>query len=117
MRQRRTATTGLKVTMNRAPFGGAMTAEYDAPAVALTTEIRFTAVQWVDDDRLVVRHPAGVPLGGIWLDAFTDVRPVEAGKTHLILPKKRGKRRGEDVLAFLLDALAGRAPIPKVKRR
>ena len=79
--------------------------------------LQLLSVQWVDDDRLVVRHPAGVPLGGIWLDAFTDVRPVEAGKTHLILPKKRGKRRGEDVLAFLLDALAGRAPIPKVKRR
>ncbi|HEB54021.1 MAG TPA: DEAD/DEAH box helicase, partial [bacterium] len=42
------------------------------------------AVQWVEHDRLVVRHPAGVPLGGSWLDHFREVRTVEAGKTHLM---------------------------------
>jgi len=67
-------------------------------------------VQWVEQDRIVVRHPAGHPLGGAWLDAFTDVRPVEAGKTHLILPplRKGRQRTGEEVLRMLLDALSGR---------
>ncbi len=76
------------------------------------------SVQWVDDDRLVVRHPPGVPLGGSWLDCFVDVRPVEAGRTHLILPPPRSKKpKGEDVLQFLLDALSGRAPAHKMRRR
>ena len=76
------------------------------------------SVQWVDDDRLVVRHPPGVPLGGSWLDCFSDVRPVEAGRTHLILPPSRSKKpKGEDVLQFLLDALSGRAPAHKMRRR
>ena len=75
-------------------------------------------VQWVEQDRVVVRHAAGVPLGGAWLDCFADVRPVEAGKTHLILPQKRGKSRsGEDVLAFLLDAITGRAEAVPQRRR
>jgi hypothetical protein len=69
-------------------------------------------VQWVEDDRLVVRHEPAQPLGGAWLDCFADVRPVEAGKTHLMLPAdKRGERRtGEHVLEFLLEVLSGRAP-------
>lgn len=76
------------------------------------------SVQWVDDDRLVVRHPPGVPLGGSWLDCFVDVRPVEAGRTHLMLPPPRSKKpKGEDVLQFLLDALSGRAPAHKMRRR
>ena len=76
------------------------------------------SVQWVDDDRLVIRHPPGVPLGGSWLDCFSDVRPVEAGRTHLILPPSRSKKpKGEDVLQFLLDALSGRAPAHKMRRR
>jgi transcription-repair coupling factor (superfamily II helicase) len=75
-------------------------------------------VQWVEQDRLVVRHPPGVPLGGAWLDCFADVRPVEAGKTHLMLPPlPRGKEyAANDVLDFLLDALAGRrAPARKAR--
>jgi transcription-repair coupling factor (superfamily II helicase) len=77
------------------------------------------SVQWVEQERLVVRHPPGVPLGGSWLDAFADVRPIESGKTHLILPPLgRGQqRKGEDVLQFLLDALSGRAPEPKMAPR
>ncbi len=77
------------------------------------------SVQWVDQDRLVVRHPPGVPLGGSWLDCFADVRAVEAGKTHLILPDVgKGKRqKGEDVLQFLLDALSGRLRPTKMRRR
>ncbi len=66
-------------------------------------------VQWVENDRLVVRHAAGVPLGGAWLDCFADVRPVEAGKTHLMLPKlARGKEWEADaVLEFVLGAITG----------
>ena len=77
------------------------------------------SIQWVEQERLVVRHPPGVPLGGSWLDAFVDVRPIESGKTHLILPPPgRGQvRKGEDVLQFLLDALSGRAPGPKMATR
>ncbi len=75
-------------------------------------------VQWVEQDRLVVRHPPGVPLGGSWLDCFADVRPVEAGKTHLMLPPKRGKaRHGADVLAFLLDAITGRGEVQPQRQR
>ena len=63
------------------------------------------SVQWVEDDRLVVRHAPGVPLGGSWLDHFDEVRPVEAGKTHLMLPRpRRGKRTAEKVLELLLNA-------------
>ena len=82
-------------------------------------ELGVLSVQWVEQDRLVVRHPPGVPLGGSWLDAFLAVRPVEAGKTHLMLPPlPRGRqRRGEDVLQLLLLALSGRAPMPKMSDR
>jgi transcription-repair coupling factor (superfamily II helicase) len=67
------------------------------------------AVQWVEQDRLVVRHPPGVPLGGSWLDCFHDVRPVEAGKTHLMLPPLRGGKQwaANDVLEFVLGAITG----------
>lgn len=73
------------------------------------------SVQWVEQDRVVVRHPPGVPLGGAWLDCFADVRPVEAGKTHLMLPRlARGKQHeANDVLEFLLAAIAGKAPSQK----
>jgi len=66
------------------------------------------SVQWVENDRLVVRHKPGVPLGGSWLDHFKDVRAVEAGKTHLILPRaRRGKHSADSVLEFLLGAVTG----------
>ncbi|MBK8100801.1 MAG: transcription-repair coupling factor [Planctomycetes bacterium] len=76
-------------------------------------------VQWVEDDRLIVRHPVGVPLGGSWLDCFADVRPVEAGKTHLMLPPgPRGRtRKGDDVLQFLLEVLSGKAPAKNMAPR
>ena len=75
----------------------------------LLTHQGVLGVQRVDEDRLVVRHPRGQPLGGAWLDHFADVRAVEAGKTHLILPKPRGKKKrtGERVLEFCLEALSG----------
>jgi len=67
-------------------------------------------VQWVEADRVVVRHGAGVPLGGAWIDCFAEVRPVEAGKTHLMLPPaRRGKTwEAQDVLEFLLGAITGK---------
>lgn len=67
-------------------------------------------VQWVEEDRVVVRHAPGVPLGGSWLDRFAEVRAVEAGKTHLMLPKRRRGKQYEamDVLELLLDAVTGR---------
>ncbi|MCB9886362.1 MAG: transcription-repair coupling factor [Planctomycetes bacterium] len=70
------------------------------------------SMQWVENDRLVVRHPPGVPLGGSWLDCFADVRPVEAGKTHLLLPPRRGKKeyQAEDVLDYVLAAITGKLP-------
>ncbi len=70
------------------------------------------AVQWVEQDRLVVRHPPGVPLGGSWLDCFADVRPVEAGKTHLMLPPPKGGRewQANDVLEYVLGAITGTVP-------
>jgi hypothetical protein len=66
------------------------------------------SVHWVENDRLVVRHPASVPLGGSWLDHFKDVRPVEAGKTHLMLKRPaRGKHTADKVLELLLKATTG----------
>jgi transcription-repair coupling factor (superfamily II helicase) len=67
-------------------------------------------VQWVEQDRIVVRHPPGVPLGGSWLDCFADVRPVEAGKTHLMLPPMgRGRiYQATDVLDLVLGAITGK---------
>ncbi|MCC6672833.1 MAG: DEAD/DEAH box helicase [Planctomycetes bacterium] len=73
-----------------------------------------SAVMFVGGDRLVVRHPPGQPLGGAWLDAFHDVRAVEATKTHLILPPQvpaagtTPATDGKAVLAHLMDALLGR---------
>ena len=76
------------------------------------------AVQWVDHDRLVVRHPADVPLGGSWVDCFADVRPVEAGKTHLMLPApRRGRYAADDVLQFLLEAITGQRPAQDQPKR
>jgi len=79
-------------------------------------------IQLTEPDRLVVRHRPQRPLGGAWLDSFADVRPVESGKTHLLLPTPRGSRgrpRGgqhnsERTLAFLLDALLGKAEMPTI---
>ena len=71
-------------------------------------ELGVHSVQWVENDRLVVRHPAAVPLGGAWLDHFKDVRPVEAGKTHLMLKKiGRSKHTADKVLELLLQATTG----------
>ncbi|MBL8733323.1 MAG: transcription-repair coupling factor [Planctomycetes bacterium] len=74
------------------------------------------AVQWVEQDRVVVRHQPGVPLGGSWIDCFGDVRPVEAGKTHLMLPKRRTPYAAENVLDFMLLAITGRLP-PTAQQR
>ena len=68
------------------------------------------SLQWVDTDRLVAHHPPDQPLGGGWLDSFADMRQVEAGRTHLILPKPPGKQRkwtGDRLLNALLSWLAG----------
>ena len=75
------------------------------------------AVQYTGEDRIVVRHAPGQPLGGAWLDRFADVRQVEAQKTHLVLPRARGRAGwdGERVLAFLLEALIGRAALAKIQ--
>ncbi len=79
-----------------------------------------SGVQRVEDDRLVVHHPRGQPLGGAWLDRFADVRAVEAGKTHLILPptpRGPGRRTAQQVLYFLLDVLCGGRSQPKIKEQ
>ncbi len=79
------------------------------------------SIQRTEADRLVVRHPPEEPLGGAWLDRFADVRPVEAGKTHLILPPPRGRSSGErsseDTLQLLLEALCGDPGLPKIGSR
>ena len=72
-------------------------------------------VQFTGEDRIVVRKPLAEPLGGAWLDAFADVRQVEAGKTHLLLPDRRKPWKGDAVLAFLLEALLGRAAVTKMR--
>jgi len=76
----------------------------------LLAPLGVRSIQLVED-RLLVRHPIGTPISaGAWLDVFADVRPIEAGKTHLILPGRKGKDggrpwRGEEVLALLSRAL------------
>jgi transcription-repair coupling factor (superfamily II helicase) len=69
-------------------------------------------VQRTDEDRIVIRHRADRPLGGAWLDAFAESRPVEAGKTHLMLPRRRAPLTGEQVLQLLLEALWGQSAPP-----
>ncbi|MCA8957404.1 MAG: transcription-repair coupling factor [Planctomycetes bacterium] len=77
-------------------------------------------IHLVDGERLVVRHPPGVPLGGAWLDRFRAVRQVEPGKTHLMLPTMplpRGTGAtpevlGPHVLRLLLESLLGTDPLP-----
>ncbi|MCA8973627.1 MAG: transcription-repair coupling factor, partial [Planctomycetes bacterium] len=73
-------------------------------------ELGVLGVQWVEQDRVVVRHKPGEPLGGTWLDRFADVRAVEAGKTHLMLPRRRGGKgySSADVLELMLAAVTGR---------
>ncbi len=74
------------------------------------------AVQLVAADRVVVHHPAQRPLGGAWLEAFADVRQVEAGKTHLLLPPPAA-RSPADALQHLLAALLGRADAAMIRKR
>ncbi len=65
-------------------------------------------LQWIEDNRLVLRHPSGQPPGGAWLEAFASVRLVEAGKTHLLLDQSHGLSwDGEKILSFLLRTLLG----------
>ncbi len=76
-------------------------------------------VQFVDSDRVVVRHPPGHPLGGAWLDSFDAVRQVEPGKTHLILPRRcRGHTEiaGPGVLQLFLQALLGENRLPMMRK-
>jgi transcription-repair coupling factor (superfamily II helicase) len=74
------------------------------------------AIQRTEADRLVVRHERGRPLGGAWLDSFREVRAVEAGKTHLILPARRGGGgwSPEATLQLLLESLSGAGSLPKI---
>jgi transcription-repair coupling factor (superfamily II helicase) len=78
------------------------------------------AVQRTGPDRLVVRHERGRPLGGAWLDWFQEVRAVEAGKTHLMLPVRRGRKQAdltpEQTLQLLLESLSGSEGLPKIGR-
>ncbi len=75
-------------------------------------------LQFTGEDRVIVRTPPGEPPGGAWLDAFADVRQVEAGKTHLVLPRRRGRSpwTGDAVLALLLRALLGPAAAEKMRQ-
>ncbi|MCC6781949.1 MAG: transcription-repair coupling factor [Planctomycetes bacterium] len=76
------------------------------------------ALQRTGPDRVVVRHAANRPLGGAWLDWFADVRRVEAGKTHLVFPLRRGRRVAdwtpEETLQLLLECLCGDPQLPKI---
>ncbi len=74
-------------------------------------------IQLTEPGRLVVRHRSQRPLGGAWLETFRDVRQVESGKTHLLLPPRKGsgeQHDSEQTLAFLLDALLGKAEMPTI---
>ncbi|MDA0934522.1 MAG: helicase-related protein [Planctomycetota bacterium] len=84
----------------------------------LLMEQEVLGIQRTGPDRVVVRHERGRPLGGGWLDAFAEVRAVEAGKTHLILPKRRGRQQAdwtpEATLQLLLESLSGADGLPKI---
>ncbi|MFO1052988.1 MAG: transcription-repair coupling factor [Planctomycetota bacterium] len=75
-------------------------------------------LQRTGPDRVVARHPPGQPLGGAWLEVFADVRRVEAGKTHLVLPLRRGRKVADwtqlEMLQFLLESLCGDPMLPKI---
>lgn len=83
------------------------------------TDHGVLGVQFIDDDRIIVRHPQNLPLGGAWIDHYADVRLVEPGKTHLMLPKRRGKKGpygGADVLRLVLKSLLGRDEMPMIEK-
>ena len=85
----------------------------------LLLEHGVLGVQFVDSDRVVVRHPHGHPLGGAWLDSFDAVRQVEPGKTHLMLPRPcRGdtEASGPMVLRLFLEALLSEDRLPMMKQ-
>ncbi|MGE3878084.1 MAG: DEAD/DEAH box helicase [Planctomycetota bacterium] len=76
------------------------------------------AVQRTGPDRVVVRHAADQPLGGAWLDHFADVRRVESGKTHLVLPLRRGRKVADwtpiETLQLLLESLSAGDALPRI---
>ncbi|MEO0478239.1 MAG: transcription-repair coupling factor [Planctomycetota bacterium] len=86
-------------------------------------QLSVHAVQNIEGERLLVRHDPARPLGGAWLNAFTDVRAVEAGKTHLMLPKPRRRGSGAKgldataVVELLLDTLCPGHELPKLRQR
>ena len=83
------------------------------------TDHGVLGIQFIDDDRIIVRHPRNLPLGGAWIDHYADVRLVEPGKTHLMLPKRRGKKGpygGADVLRLVLKSLLGRDEMPMIEK-
>jgi hypothetical protein len=72
-------------------------------------------VQRVPPDQLLVRHRPSQPLSGDWLAFFPEVRPVEPGRTHLVLP--RAVREPGAVLQFLMGALLGDAEASRLAQR
>ena len=52
----RTATASLRLTVNRAPYGGDLQVAYTAPLRALASDVSLAAVGWVDDGDLPLTY-------------------------------------------------------------
>jgi transcription-repair coupling factor (superfamily II helicase) len=65
----------------------------------------MSGARFVPPDRLVLTHDAGRGPQGSWLQPFDDVRPIDAAKTHVIVPESA--RQPELLLELLRAALLG----------
>jgi transcription-repair coupling factor (superfamily II helicase) len=81
----------------------------------LLLALSVRGVQLMPPDQLIVRHPPARPLSGDWLAFFPEVRPVEPGRTHLVLPA--AVRTPAEVARFLKAALLGEEEAGRMARR
>jgi transcription-repair coupling factor (superfamily II helicase) len=80
----------------------------------LLLALSVRGVHFIAPDQLMVRHPPARPLSGDWIAFFAEARPVEPGRTHLVLP--RAVREPADVLAFLRASLLGEEEAGRMAR-
>jgi hypothetical protein len=75
----------------------------------------MSGARFVPPDRLVLTHDAGRGPQGSWLQPFDDVRPIDAAKTHVIVPESA--RQPELLLELLRAALLGEDVGSKLRSR
>ena len=89
--------------------------EEDKPGDALKSDSeKADLIRLPSGDALDAREAATIA-GATRTSVVVVCGPVESGKTHLILPSKRGRERtAEQTLQFLLEALLGKSEMPRI---